>query len=73
VSTHVPHHRRLYVHGFAVLEAEGAFGLSGKLDDTYDLLIHMLTTGMHAPRYSAGELSRRSLMFFCTAMGRGDP
>ncbi|MFF1910298.1 TetR/AcrR family transcriptional regulator [Streptomyces sp. NPDC058239] len=41
---------RAAVHGFAVLEAEGAFGLPEKLDESYDLLIHMMITGLHAPR-----------------------
>ncbi|MER5848461.1 WHG domain-containing protein [Streptomyces sp. NPDC002012] len=40
---------RAAVHGFAVLEAEGAFGLPEKLDESYDLLIHMMITGLHAP------------------------
>ncbi|WP_328581970.1 TetR/AcrR family transcriptional regulator [Streptomyces sp. NBC_00370] len=37
---------RATVHGFALLEAEGAFGLPEKLDDTYDLMIHMFLTGL---------------------------
>ncbi|GAA3367563.1 TetR/AcrR family transcriptional regulator [Streptomyces sannanensis] len=41
---------RAAVHGFAVLEAEGAFGLPEKLDESYDLLIHMMIAGLHAPR-----------------------
>ncbi|WP_406493389.1 WHG domain-containing protein [Streptomyces sp. NBC_00846] len=41
---------RAAVHGFAVLEAEGAFGLPEKLDESYDLLIHMVITGLRAPR-----------------------
>lgn len=39
---------RAAVHGFAVLEAEGAFGFPEKLDESYDLLIDMMTTGLHA-------------------------
>ncbi|WP_425586367.1 TetR-like C-terminal domain-containing protein [Streptomyces sannanensis] len=30
------------VHGFAVLEAEGAFGLPENSNESYDLLIHMM-------------------------------
>lgn len=41
---------RAAVHGFAVLEAEGAFELPEKLDESYDLLIHMVITGLHAPQ-----------------------
>ncbi|WP_405692175.1 TetR-like C-terminal domain-containing protein [Streptomyces sp. NBC_00057] len=41
---------RAAVHGFAVPEAEGTFGLPEKLDESYDLLIHMMITGLHAPR-----------------------
>ncbi|MFH8405428.1 TetR/AcrR family transcriptional regulator [Streptomyces sp. NPDC018019] len=41
---------RAAVHGFAVLEAEGGFGLPENLDDSYDLLIRMLTAGLRAPR-----------------------
>jgi putative N-acetylmannosamine-6-phosphate epimerase len=40
---------RAAVHGFAILEAEGAFGLPENLDDSYDLLIHMMIAGLHAP------------------------
>ncbi|MGP3963448.1 TetR/AcrR family transcriptional regulator [Nonomuraea sp. 3N208] len=40
---------RAAVHGFAVLEAEGAFGLPENLDESYELLIHMMITGLHAP------------------------
>ncbi|WP_043620779.1 TetR/AcrR family transcriptional regulator [Nonomuraea candida] len=37
---------RAAMHGFSVLEAEGAFGLPEKLDESYDLLIDMLTSGL---------------------------
>jgi hypothetical protein len=33
-----------------MLEAAGAFGLPEKLDDSYDLLIHMIISGLHTPR-----------------------
>ncbi|WP_320778867.1 TetR-like C-terminal domain-containing protein [Streptomyces sp. CRN 30] len=41
---------RAAVHGFAVLEAEGGFGLPEKLDDSYDLLIRMIASGLGTPR-----------------------
>ncbi|RDG35357.1 TetR/AcrR family transcriptional regulator [Streptomyces corynorhini] len=41
---------RAAVHGFAVLEAQGAFGLPEKLDESYDLLIQMMITGLRTPR-----------------------
>jgi AcrR family transcriptional regulator len=41
---------RSVVHGFAALETEGAFGLPEKLDESYNLLIHMVITGLNAPR-----------------------
>jgi AcrR family transcriptional regulator len=37
---------RSAAHGFAVLQAAGAFGLPEDLDASYDLLIHMITTGL---------------------------
>ncbi|MFD0474302.1 TetR-like C-terminal domain-containing protein [Nonomuraea thailandensis] len=40
---------RAAVHGFAVLEAEGAFGLPEDLEESYDLLIHMVIAGLHTP------------------------
>ncbi|AQZ61585.1 TetR family transcriptional regulator [[Actinomadura] parvosata subsp. kistnae] len=39
---------RAAVHGFAVLEAEGGFGLPEDLNESYDLLIHMVIAGLHA-------------------------
>lgn len=39
---------RAAVHGFAVLETGGAFGLSESLDESYDLLIRIVTAGAHA-------------------------
>ncbi|WP_330335418.1 WHG domain-containing protein (plasmid) [Streptomyces sp. NBC_00536] len=41
---------RAVVHGFAALETGGAFELPEKLDDTYDLLVHMVVSGLHTPR-----------------------
>lgn len=40
---------RAAVHGFAQLEAEGAFGLPERLDESFDLLAHMVLTGLRAP------------------------
>ncbi|MCC8246645.1 TetR-like C-terminal domain-containing protein [Saccharothrix luteola] len=40
---------RAAMHGFAVLEAQNAFQRPEKLDDTYDLLIHMVVTGLRTP------------------------
>ncbi|MEU0572547.1 WHG domain-containing protein [Nonomuraea sp. NPDC005983] len=37
-------------HGFVVLEAGGAFGLPEKLNESYDLLIHMISSGLRTPR-----------------------
>jgi AcrR family transcriptional regulator len=37
---------RAAVHGFAVLEAENGFQRPEKLDESYDLLIHMVVTGL---------------------------
>jgi AcrR family transcriptional regulator len=41
---------RAAAHGFAVLETAGAFGLPEKLDDSYDLLFHMIASGLRTPR-----------------------
>lgn len=41
---------RAAIHGFAVLEADGGFGLPEKLDESYDLLVHMMITGLRTPR-----------------------
>ncbi|GAA1967530.1 TetR/AcrR family transcriptional regulator [Amycolatopsis minnesotensis] len=40
---------RAVMHGFAVLEAENAFQLPEKLDETYELLVHMVVTGLRKP------------------------
>jgi AcrR family transcriptional regulator len=46
---------RAAVHGFAVLEAAGAFGLAESTDDSYDLLTHMIISGVtHRDRLSQG-------------------
>ncbi|MEU1386026.1 MULTISPECIES: TetR/AcrR family transcriptional regulator [unclassified Nonomuraea] len=41
---------RAAAHGFAVLEASGAFGLPELLDESYDLLKHMVVAGLATPR-----------------------
>jgi AcrR family transcriptional regulator len=41
---------RAAVHGFAVLEVERGFQLPEKLDESYDLMIHMVITGLRTPR-----------------------
>ncbi|MBP2336396.1 AcrR family transcriptional regulator [Saccharothrix coeruleofusca] len=41
---------RAAVHGFAVLETENAFQLPDQVDETYELLIHMVVTGLRTPR-----------------------
>ncbi|MCD0481404.1 WHG domain-containing protein [Streptacidiphilus sp. ASG 303] len=41
---------RAAVHGFAVLEAENAFGLPEQPDESYDLLIRMMAAGLSALR-----------------------
>ncbi|MGW4637754.1 TetR/AcrR family transcriptional regulator [Sphaerisporangium sp. NPDC004334] len=40
---------RAAAHGFAVLETAGGFGLPVDLDDTYDLLLNMITAGLPKP------------------------
>ncbi|WP_199441842.1 TetR/AcrR family transcriptional regulator [Umezawaea beigongshangensis] len=40
---------RAAVHGFSVLVAENAFQLDQKLDETYELLIHMVISGLRTP------------------------
>jgi AcrR family transcriptional regulator len=40
---------RAAVHGFAVLEAAGGFGLPEKLDESYDLLINVMIKGLSVP------------------------
>jgi AcrR family transcriptional regulator len=40
---------RAAMHGFAVLEAENAFQLPEKLDETYGLLVHMVVAGLRTP------------------------
>ncbi|MFI6180723.1 TetR/AcrR family transcriptional regulator [Nonomuraea sp. NPDC051191] len=41
---------RAAAHGFAVLEASGAFGLPELLDESYGLLKHMIVAGVTTPR-----------------------
>ncbi|MBY8848820.1 TetR-like C-terminal domain-containing protein [Saccharothrix longispora] len=40
---------RAAVHGFALLEAANAFQLPEDLDDTYELLVHMVVSGLRTP------------------------
>ncbi|WP_433514015.1 TetR/AcrR family transcriptional regulator [Nonomuraea sp. CA-143628] len=49
-AIHAARSLRAAAHGFSVLEAAGAFGLPEKLDDSYELLIHMVISGLHTPR-----------------------
>ncbi|WP_182877155.1 MULTISPECIES: TetR/AcrR family transcriptional regulator [unclassified Microbispora] len=41
---------RAVTHGFAVLEAEGAFRLAEDLDESYALLAHMVVSGLRTAR-----------------------
>lgn len=41
---------RAAVHGFAVLESAGAYGLPEQLDESYELLKHMIVAGLTTPR-----------------------
>ncbi|WP_171162966.1 TetR/AcrR family transcriptional regulator [Streptomyces sp. I05A-00742] len=49
-AVHATRCLRAALHGFAVLEAEGAFGLPEKLEESYELLIHMVIAGLRSPR-----------------------
>lgn len=49
-AVHMARCLRAAVHGFAVLEAEGAFGLPESTDDSYDLLVSMMAAGAGAQR-----------------------
>ncbi|MEU4231862.1 WHG domain-containing protein [Nonomuraea sp. NPDC026600] len=49
-AIHAARSLRAAAHGFSVLEAAGGFGLPEKLDESYDLLIHMIISGLHSPR-----------------------
>ncbi|MFG1680601.1 TetR/AcrR family transcriptional regulator [Nonomuraea sp. NPDC049269] len=49
-AIHAARSLRAAAHGFSVLEAAGAFGLPEKLDESYDLLTHMIISGLHTPR-----------------------
>jgi AcrR family transcriptional regulator len=46
VAIHTARCLRSAVHGFAVLESEGGFGLPENLDESYDLLIRMMVNGL---------------------------
>ncbi|MBC6456702.1 TetR/AcrR family transcriptional regulator [Actinomadura sp. HBU206391] len=45
-AIHAARGLRSAAHGFAVLEAAGGFGLPENLDASYDLLIHMVISGL---------------------------
>ncbi|MFI0742893.1 TetR/AcrR family transcriptional regulator [Streptomyces sp. NPDC021100] len=49
-AVHATRCLRAALHGFAVLEAEAAFGLPERLEESFDLLIHMVISGLRAPR-----------------------
>ncbi|GAA2097699.1 TetR/AcrR family transcriptional regulator [Actinomadura alba] len=49
-AIHAARSLRSAAHGFAVLEAAGGFGLPEKLDESYELLIHMVISGLRTPR-----------------------
>ncbi|MFI6921915.1 TetR/AcrR family transcriptional regulator [Nonomuraea spiralis] len=49
-AIHTARCMRAAAHGFAVLEASGAFGLPERLDESYDLLKHMIVAGLTALR-----------------------
>ncbi|MBT2226157.1 TetR-like C-terminal domain-containing protein [Nonomuraea sp. NEAU-A123] len=49
-AIHAARSLRAAAHGFSVLEAAGAFGLPEQLDESYELLIHMIISGLHPPR-----------------------
>ncbi|MEU0878029.1 WHG domain-containing protein [Lentzea sp. NPDC005914] len=46
---------RAAMHGFALLEAENAFQRPEKPDETYDLLAHMVITGLRTPLRTASS------------------
>jgi AcrR family transcriptional regulator len=48
-AIHAARSLRAAVHGFAILEAENAFQLPEKLDESYNLLIHMVISGLRTP------------------------
>ncbi|WNI28541.1 WHG domain-containing protein [Streptomyces sp. ITFR-6] len=47
-AIHMTRCLRAAVHGFAVLETGGAFGLPESLDESYDLLIRIVIAGVRA-------------------------
>ncbi|RPK74811.1 Transcriptional regulator, TetR family [Streptomyces sp. ADI97-07] len=49
-AIHMARCLRAAVHGFAVLETDGAFGLPESLDESHDLLVRMVIAGAGAPR-----------------------
>ncbi len=44
---------RAATHGFGMLEAAGAFQRPEELDQSYELLIHMVISGLRSPRRGA--------------------
>jgi AcrR family transcriptional regulator len=52
-AVHAARCLRAAMHGFAVLEAENAFQRPEKLAKTYDLLAHMVVTGLRTPLHNA--------------------
>jgi AcrR family transcriptional regulator len=49
-AVHAARCLRAAVHGFASLEAAGAFGLPEKLDDSFELLVDVVVSGLRAAR-----------------------
>ncbi|MEV0618329.1 WHG domain-containing protein [Nonomuraea sp. NPDC050404] len=47
-AIHAARSLRAAMHGFAVLEVEGAFGLPEDLDESYELLTDIMITGLRA-------------------------
>lgn len=45
-ATHAIRCMRSAAHGFAVLETAGGFGLQERVDESWDLLLHMITAGL---------------------------
>jgi AcrR family transcriptional regulator len=45
-TTHAIRCMRSAAHGFAVLETAGGFGRPERVDESWDLLVHMITSGL---------------------------
>jgi AcrR family transcriptional regulator len=54
-AVHAARGLRSAAHGFAVLEADGGFGLSDDLDASYDRLVDVLIAGLRSPPAVAAE------------------